>query len=306
MTVNTLTIELTCNGKTLKMGPGQDIDITAVSGLESSEVEISTSDNALVDGASVDGKKIKPRPIHIEASFRSNKNNPENRAKVIKFFNPKYTGKALITNMGVSRNIEYELEGWTFAANRNMDSRLKLLVDLICPDPYMLNVDNFGKNMANITPLFAFPWRMLSQRMATGKLDYNAKTRGLLLGGSASGYRTLHKEVVLANDGDVPTGVQIQFVAARGPVSNPKITNTGTGQFMRVSAEMAPGDVLLIDTNDRHQVITLNGINYYQHIDRRSEPFKLAVGDNYLEYDADANYTNLDVNLFYAPKYLGV
>ena len=49
MTVNTLTIELTCNGKTLKMGPGQDIDITAVSGLESSEVEISTSDNALVD-----------------------------------------------------------------------------------------------------------------------------------------------------------------------------------------------------------------------------------------------------------------
>ena len=88
MTVNTLTIELTCNGKTLRMGPGEDIDITAVSGLESSEVEISTSDNALVDGASVDGKKIKPRPIHIEASFRSNKNNPENRAKVIKFFNP--------------------------------------------------------------------------------------------------------------------------------------------------------------------------------------------------------------------------
>ena len=46
--------------------------------------------------------------------------------------------------------------------------------------------------------------------------------------------------------------------------------------------------------------------NYYQRIDRRSEPFKLEVGDNYLEYDADGNYTNLDVNLFYTPKYLGV
>ena len=286
MTVNTLTIELTCNGKTLKMGPGEDIDITAVSGLESSEVEISTSDNALVDGASVDGKKIKPRPIHIEASFRSNKNNPENRAKVIKFFNPKYTGKARITNMGVSRNIEYELEGWTFAAMKNLDNKLKILVDLICPDPYMLNVDNFGKNMANISPLFAFPWRMLSKRMETGKLDYKAEARGLLLGGSTMGYRTLHKEVVLSNDGDVPTGVQIQF--------------------MRVNVTMQTGDVLLIDTNDRHQVITLNGVNYYQHIDRRSEPFKLEVGDNYLEYDADENYTNLDVNLFYTPKYLGV
>lgn len=306
MTKNTLTIELTCNGKTLRMGPGEDIDITAVTGLESSELDISTSDNALVDGASVDGKKIKPRPIHIEASFKSNKNNPEKRASVIEFFNPKYTGKALITNMGVSRNIEYELEGWTFASVRNMDNKLKILVDLLCPDPYMLNVDNFGKNMANISALFAFPWRMLSARMTSGKLDYPDKARGMLLGGMTMGYRTLHKEVVLANDGDVPTGVQIQFVATRGPVTNPKITNTGTGQYMRVNVAMQQGDILLIDTNDRHQVITLNGVNYYQHIDRKSEPFKLAVGDNYLEYDADENYTNLDVNLFYTPKYLGV
>ena len=306
MTKNTLTIELTCNGKTLRMGPGEDIDITAVTGLESSELDISTSDNALVDGASVDGKKIKPRPIHIEASFKSNKNNPENRANVIKFFNPKYTGKALITNMGVSRNIEYELEGWTFASVRNMDNKLKILVDLLCPDPYMLNVDNYGKNMANISALFAFPWRMLSTRMTSGKLDYPDKARGMLLGGMTMGYRTLYKEVVLANDGDVPTGVQIQFVATRGPVTNPKITNTGTGQYMRVNVAMQQGDILLIDTNDRHQVIALNGVNYYQHIDRKSEPFKLAVGDNYLEYDADENYTNLDVNLFYTPKYLGV
>ena len=306
MTKNTITIELTCNGKTLKMGPGEDIDIKLVTGLESSELDISTSDNALVDGASVDGKKIKPRPIHIEASFRSNKNNPENRAKVIQFFNPKYTGKALITNMGVSRSIEYELEGWTFATIRNMDNKLGILVDLLCPDPYMLNVDNFGKNMANISALFAFPWRMLSTRMTSGKLDYPDKARGMLLGGMTMGYRTLYREVVLANDGDVPTGVQIQFVATRGPVTNPKITNTGTGQYMRVNVAMQQGDILLIDTNDRHQVITLNGVNYYQHIDRKSEPFKLAVGDNYLEYDADENYTNLDVNLFYTPKYLGV
>lgn len=302
----TLKIVLTCNGRTLTMGPGSDLDLTKVTGLESSAVSLSTSDNALVDGVTVDGKKIKARPIHIEAAFRDLKNNPENRAKVIKFFNPKYTGKALITNMGVSRNIEYELEGWSFKTQTRLTDRLKIVVDLICPDPYMLNTDNFGKNMAAFTSLFAFPWISLSKRMATGKLDYKPEARGLLLGGNTAGYRTLKKEVVLSNDGDVPTGVQIQFIATRGTVVNPKITNTGTGQFMRVNVTMQTGDVLLIDTNDRHQVITLNGVNYYQHIDRRSEPFKLGVGDNYLEYDADGNYTNLDVNLFYTPKYLGV
>ena len=47
-------------------------------------------------------------------------------------------------------------------------------------------------------------------------------------------------------------------------------------------------------------------MNVYQKIDRRSEPFQLEVGGNYLEYDADENYTNLDVRLFYTPLYLGV
>ena len=72
MTHNTLKIVLECNGMQLAMGPGEALDITAVTGLESSELEISTSQNALVDGETVDGKKIKARPIHIEARFRSN------------------------------------------------------------------------------------------------------------------------------------------------------------------------------------------------------------------------------------------
>ncbi len=305
MTVNTLKIELTCNGRRLAMGPGEDMDITKVSGLESSNNEISTSDNALVDGESLDGKKIGKRPIHIEAKFRSGRNNPENRAAVIKFFNPKYTGKALITNMGISRNIEYELEGWTFTEQRNMDARLGIIVDLICLDPYMLNVDNFGKNMAHYTAQFHFPWHSLKKRVEN-KEQYPEKARGLMLGGMITGYRTLRKEVVLANDGDISTGIQIQFIAKRGSVKNPKITNVETGQFIRVCCDMKLGDVLLIDTNPRHQVIELNGLNYYHHIDRKSDPFELQVGDNYLEYDADENYTNLDVNLYYRPKYLGV
>jgi hypothetical protein len=186
-----------------------------------------------------------------------------------------------------------------------MDQKLGILVDLICPDPYMLNVDNFGKNMANITPLFAFPWRALTAKVEDTTI-YPETVRGLLLGGMTTGYRTLHKEVVLANDGDVPTGVIIRFTATRGSVTNPKITNTATGEYMRVVVNMAEGDVLTIDTNERNQIITLNGVNCYQKIDRRSTPFLLAVGDNYLEYDADENYTNLDVNLYYTPKYLGV
>ena len=299
---NQIRVVLSCNGRTLTFGKDSDIDITKITGLESSDIEISKSDNALVDGETVDGLKIKGRPIHIEASFRDLKNNKENRQNLIKFFNPKYTGKALIEYMGVSRNIEYRLEGWTFKAKASLDARLAIVVDLYCPDPYMLNIDNFGKNMAAYTPLFAFPWIITSKKVTGLKRPYS----GLALGGRAAGYRTLHKEVALSNDGDVPTGVIIKFAATRGPVSNPKIARIGTGQFMRVKVEMAKGDVLVIDTNERHQIVELNGINCYQRVDRRSEPFQLDVGENYLEYAADTNYVNLDVNIYYTPKYLGV
>ena len=89
-------------------------------------------------------------------------------------------------------------------------------------------------------------------------------------------------------------------------MTNPKITLVGTGRFMRVKAAMEKKDMLLVDTDKRHQVIELNGVNVYQKIDRLSTPFELAVGGNYLEYDADENYSNLDVRLYYTPLYLGV
>lgn len=299
-------LTLECNGMTMRFGKSgsgekREFGLTKIEGLESSDLEISTTDNALVDGSTVDGKRIKKRPIHIEATLLNDRNNEINRQRIIKFFNPKYSGKLTVDYGGIKRNIGYELEGWNFAASSNVYDQLSIVVDLMCPDPFMKNIDNFGQNMADISKHTAFPWRVVKK-----KVTVPAPYKGLILSGQIAGYRTLTKEVHLPNDGDVPTGVQIQFIAQRGPCLNPKITLVGSGKFFRVKTEMEQGDILLVDTNKRHQVVELNGINVYQKIDRRSEPFELAVGSNYLEYDADENYTNLDVRLYYTPLYLGV
>lgn len=304
--MNFLDISLECNGQTLMFGKSREgkkreFGITQITGIESSELEVQFTDNALVDGSTTDGKRIKSRPIHMEATLRDGRNNEVNRQRIIKFFNPKYTGKMTINHSGTKRNIEYELEGWTFLATNDVHDNLSIIVDLKCADPFMKNIDNFGQNMADIVRQTAFPWRVVKR-----KVTVPAPYKGLTLPGQITGYRKFKKEVHLPNDGDVPTGVQIRFIAARGSVKNPKITLVGTGQFMRVVVTMEQEDVLMIDTNVRHQVIELNGVNIYQKIDRRSEPFELGVGSNYLEYDADENYTNLDVKLFYTPLYLGV
>lgn len=306
MTKIKMSIVLSCNGRELRMGPGEDIDITKVTGLESSELDVSLQDNALVDGAIVEGKKILPRPIHIEASFRSNANNALNRARVIRFFNSKYTGTAVITYADTARQIEYELEGWSFAKFVNLDQKLGLVIDLICPDPYLLHTDDFGQNVSNLRATFAFPWRMLSAHTEDPITDYPEEARGMLLGGMPAAYYTRDYTTDLINDGDVPTGLQIRFKATRGAVSNPKILHVASGKYIRLVLDMAQGDELVIDTSERHQTITLNGVNSYQKIDRSSESFLLDVGWNTLEYDADVTPGNLDVFLYYRPKYLGV
>lgn len=300
-------ILLEINGRSIRLGMDsngvkQQFGITKIIGLEASEYSISTSENALVDGSTVDGKRILKRPITINATARDTKNNMLTREQLIAFFNPKYTGKMTVDRNGKQRNIEFELEGFVISDEKTVDQEVSFVADLICPDPYFKNVDNFGQNMAGKTRLFAFPWRIAKKKYADVPAPYKYFGRPWM----GMSYRTLKQEVSLSNDGDVETSVIIQFIASRGSVSNPKITNVKTGEYMRVVCEMEEGDVLEIDTDDRNQTIELNGVNVYQKIDKRSQPFKLSKGDNYLEYDADRDYTNLDVKLFYTPLYLGV
>ena len=133
--MNFLDIILECNGQKLMFGKSstgekREFGITAITGLESSELEISTTENALVDGSTVDGKRIKERIVHIEATLRDDKNNEANRQRIIKFFNPKYSGKLTVNHSGTERNIGYELEGWRFVARDKLFNQFSIAVDL--------------------------------------------------------------------------------------------------------------------------------------------------------------------------------
>lgn len=305
MTENTLHLRFVSNDREFLMGPDEEIDITEISGLESSDLDLVLTETALSDGSYVESRKVKKRPISIKACYRNNKDNASKRASVIRFFNPKFPGTLYVALMGVARRIPYEIEGWKFAKQKNFDQRIHIALDLICPDPYFSSLSDFGRNMAGKTAMFAFPWMSLPKK-ADNLKSYPEKARGLLLGGSVMGYRTLREYVNLFNDGDCETGVRAVFIAKKGPVKNPKIEHKSTGEYMRVITNMAKGDQLVIDTSKRHQIIELNGQNVYQRADHFSTPFQLFVGDNLLKYTADEGQPNLDVNLYFTSRYVGV
>jgi len=85
----------------------------------------------------------------------------------------------------------------------------------------------------------------------------------------------------LANDGTLPSPVRIQMV---GPLTDPTLTNAALGASLFVNGELAPGDVLLLDSDAR--TVTLNGSPSDISLDPSSRWWDLLPGDNPITYSS--------------------
>lgn len=282
-----LILEYESNGKSLLMGNDQAIKIVSIEGIESSDYLIHSASNATVDGVTITGKKVDQRIINVVFAIDDLENTELYRQQLIHFFNPKYPMRFKIDYCGVEAEIICEIESFKFTTQTSMWDYLEGNLSLLCPEPYFASLDNFGKNIAAMTRMFAFPF-VIPPR------------------GSIMSYRTLKQEVLLRNDGDVETGIEIHIIAERGTVKNPKITKISTEEFIEIPITMRKGDIITINTNLGKKTITYNGTNIFKTKNKLSTFFTIDVGDNLIRYDAEENYTNLDVKLFYTPKYLGV
>lgn len=261
--------------------------ITLPTGLESPGYLVHTSSNANADGVSITGKKVDSRQISISFAIDDLENAEIYRAQMIRFFNPKESLKCIVQYGAMIRHINCEIQEFIFESQVTLWDYLAGSINLLCADPYFKDMDNFGKNIAANTAMFSFPFFIPAQ-------------------GRIASYKTLRKEVLLRNQGDVPTGVEIHIIADRGSVTNPVVTKVSTGEFMKFDLVMAMGDVVIINTNPGKKSITYNGVNFFKEKSKLSSFFSIDVGDNILSYDADKNYTNLDVRLYYIPQYMGV
>lgn len=279
---NVLELSFRCQNKTLEMKRESEFRVITITGLEASEYSINTI-NSNQDGAIVTYRKIEPREIVITGDVKKNSNEDVNRQTLISFFNPKSDGELKIRRNNNEKKISYAVSSFRFT-NKKMNEWLQFELVLICSNPYFESIDNFGKNIASITKQFAFPLVICPKKIM--------------------GYKTFNNNVLLLNDGDCETGCEIHIKAVEGAVSNPKISLNE--QFISVNVDMTIGDELVINTNLRQKSIMLNGQNVIQKIDRKSSFFNLNVGDNVMKYDSDEGYQQMEVNVYFNKKYLGV
>lgn len=251
MDSRSLTLALSCNNNSLTIGKDTPVRLIDYEGLEAPTSQITTAQMAQGWGSVVTGKSIASRNITLTGEIADTANTPALRQELIRLFDPQLAGTLTVDYCGIQRTIDYYVESFRFSAS-NLYDNLQFSLSLLCPQPYLLGIDNFGQDMAGITKMLAFPF-------------VSRKDKGFI-----TGYRTLRQEANIINDGDVDTGLEIHFIASRGPVTSPSITRVDTGEFLRIETQLAKGDTLIVDTNSGKKRVTLNGDNVFHKIDRQS------------------------------------
>ena len=259
---------------------------------------VSTQENAQYDGGIVTNNRIEVVDRSVTAEIRNSGENAKARAEAISFFNPKFTFAAHLTYQGRTRWCEGVQYAFKCDAG-NIYQPCSFTWTLLSPMPFLLSEDNFGQDIALVTPRFGFPYMSTVDRQGSAQRFPHQQ-------GFQCGTYNYGRSVDINNDGDVETFPRVEIVA-KGDVSNPMIVKDGT-TFVRVVADMVQGDVLTIDLESRPPRVLLNGANATNLVDRASSFSGMGfdMGVNSFSYDADIGENVMSVSLYYYKRYLGI
>lgn len=262
-------------------------------GLYDLNVNVSTSDNTMTDGATYLGSVVKPRNIVLTLRDKTGADHQKNRAVLYDLFKTGSEGNLVYTENDTSREISYYVESLLIdGVNRARQAT----VSLLCPDPYFYAVNESNVTMASYDAQFEFPHEFLS-------------------GGEELGAKNTEKLKTIENTGAVGgIGLTIVITAA-GPVTNPSVTHVENAEAILLGTEEKPlelqlGDTVIITTatGNKHVYLVSGGVQreINEYLDESSVFIQLSRGKNTFGYTADDGADDMTVEISYRYKYLGV
>lgn len=257
-------------------------------GLDGIENNLYTVKGAGQDGESLIGKNLQARVITIEGQICNNVVSA--KRKLNRIINPKLSGKLVYSDGIITRWIPCYIQKAPVVARNGKYPEFQ--IEFYCPYPFWRDGDGNSKNVADIAlwvPAFQFELEIPEE-------------------GIEFGYRSPSLIVNVINDGEIETGIMIEFRAV-GATSNPAIINVETQERISMTIDMQAGDIIHILTGygEKKAELIRNGVrsNVFNAIDADSVWLQLDVGDNLLRYDATET-DNIEVSIYYDAAYLGV
>ena len=266
--------------------------IKSVSGLGPSKANINTTQVSTNDGSLFNSARLNQRNIVFEFIFVEsvNRENIEDiRQKSYKYFPLKKNLDLLIE----TDNRIVKTTGYVESNEPNIfSSQEGSQISIICPDPHFYSAGPDGNNTTvfyGIESVFEFPF------------SNESLTDPLIVFGNIQN----KTENVITYRGDSEIGITIQIHAV-GETGSITIYNTGTREIMRIDtvklealtgSGIVAGDDIIIKTQKGDKSITLirggKTTNILNCLDKRSDWFSLAKGDNIFAFTAESGTTNL-------------
>ena len=279
--------------------------IKSITGLGPAKANVNTTEVSTNDGSLFNSARLSQRNIVLDMVFINTvygESIEDLRQKSYKYFPLKKSVELTIE----TDNRYVKTTGYVESNEPNIfSSQEGTQISIICPDPYFYSAGEDGNNVTNfysIDPMFEFPF-------SNESLD-----EPLLVFGEIQ----IKTEGVITYHGDSEIGVMIYFHAI-GPATNINIYNTETREVMRINTEkissltgkgIVASDDIVINTAKGEKSITLirEGVSYniLNCLDKNTDWFTLAKGDNIFAFTADSGVTNLQFRVENKVIYEGV
>lgn len=279
--------------------------IKSVTGLGPAKANVNTTEVSTNDGSLFNSARLSQRNIVFDIVFVNTvygETIEDIRQKSYKYFPLKKSVEIIIE----TDNRYVKTTGYVESNEPNIfSSQEGTQISIICPDPYFYSAGEDGNNVTNfysIDPMFEFPF------------SNESLEEPLLVFGEIQ----IKTEGVITYHGDSEIGVMI-YIHAIGPATDISIYNTETREVMKINTTkissltgkgIVASDDIVINTAKGEKSITLirEGVSYniLNCLDKNTDWFTLAKGDNIFAFTAESGVTNLQFRIENKVIYEGV
>lgn len=272
-------------GEILNLTNNSNYDVIKIDGLTPPNANLNFSELANFDGSIYNCGHLSNRNIVLDIVLQNDIE--RSRINLYKYFSLKKTVRIYYENDTRKVYIDGKVE--SFEADL-FTIKESVQISIICPNPYWKSDTQTRLTFSNTIDLFEFPFAIEAAGIEFSRIENI--TTGLI------------------ENGEIETGIIVEFVANTSQILNPRIINRTTNEFFGVNFDMNVGDVIRINTNrgEKSLVLIRNGheTNILNNRQTGSTWLQLASGINELSYECDDGQENLTVNIYNTICFEGV
>lgn len=273
------------NGEQLDLMQHKDMRCIHIDGMSSITATINETENASIDGSTINSERIDSRPITLTVRIFDNFGD----CRALIYRHAVIKKKVKLTLVNNIRSVY--IEGYV----KNVDGdpftdKQQIVITILCPEPYFNELMGIEEDFSEIIKMLYFPLAIETKGIPFSEI-------------------TDIKQIEVVNTGEIDTGLEFTL-RALGEVENPRIVNMKTGKYLALEYTMQPNEVIKIGTIDKNKyVISIyhdTTTNIIGSLDLSSEWLKADVGVSHFTFAAVRGSNYLEVSALFKNKYIGM